>query len=186
MAKLHFKYGTMGSGKTLQLLITASNYERQGKKVIVIKPEIDTRHGYGVIKTRLGIERNADVLVQEEPHVLNVPNNTACILVDEAQFLSVKWVDFLRQICKQYDVPVICFGLKTDFKTELFPASKRLFEIADKLEEMKTVCNRCVRKATQNMKVIDGQAIIAGPSVDLGAEEKYISVCWECYSDEIG
>jgi thymidine kinase len=181
MAKLHFKYGTMGSGKTLQLLVTAHNYERQGKKVLIIKPEIDTRFGYGIIKTRIGMERKADVLLQEDPHVFNIPDNTSCILVDEAQFLSVAWIDFLRGISIGYDVPIICYGLKADFKSNLFEASQRLLEVADKIEEIKTVCGNCTRKATQNMKLVDGIPTTDGPSIELGAEEKYIPVCWECY-----
>jgi len=185
MAKLHFKYGTMGSGKTLQLLVIAHNYEHQNKKVLIIKPEVDTRFGYGVIKTRIGMERDADVLLQEDPHIFNIPDNTSCILVDEAQFLSTEWVNYLRTISTEYDIPVICFGLKTDFKSELFEASKRLFEVADKIEEIKTVCSNCTRKATQNLKFVDGKPTIVGPSIELGAEEKYLPVCWECYFNSI-
>lgn len=181
MAKLHFKYGTMGSGKTLQLLVTAHNYEMQHKHVLILKPEMDTRFGYGIIKTRIGIERSADVLLQNDPHVFNIPDNTSCILVDEAQFLSIEWVNYLRSVSTEYDIPVICFGLKADFKSELFPGSKRLFEVADKIEEIKTVCSVCTRKATQNLKMIDGKPVAKGPSIELGAEEKYLPVCWECY-----
>lgn len=185
MAKLHFKYGTMGSGKTLQLLIIAHNYERQNKKVLIIKPEVDTRFGYGVIKTRVGMERDADVLLQEDPHVFNIPDNTSCILVDESQFLSMEWINYLRGISTEYDIPVICFGLRADFKSNLFPASKRLFEIADSLEEIKTICSNCTRKATQNLKLISGQPTTDGPSIELGAEEKYLPVCWECYFNSV-
>lgn len=181
MAKLHFKYGTMGSGKTLQLLVIAHNYELQHKKVLILKPEMDTRFGYGVIKTRIGIERNADILMQDDPHIFDIPDNTACILVDEAQFLSIKWVNYLRSVSTEYDIPIICFGLKADFKSELFPAAKRLFEVADKIEEIKTVCLSCTRKATQNLKIINGKPTTQGPSIELGAEEKYMPVCWECY-----
>jgi thymidine kinase len=181
MAKLHFKYGTMNSGKTLQLVVTAHNYEAQRKKVLILKPEIDTRFGYGIIKTRIGIERDADVLLQDAPHIFDIPDNTACILVDEAQFLSVEWVNYLRSVSTEYDIPVICFGLKANFKSELFPATKRLFEVADKIEEIKTVCSFCTRKATQNLKFIDGRPATKGPSIELGAEEKYQPVCWECY-----
>ena len=181
MAKLHFKYGTMSSGKTLQLLVTAHNYERQRKKVLIIKPEVDTRFGYGMVKTRIGMERKADVLLQEDPHIFNIPDNTSCILVDEAQFLSIEWVNHLRAISTEYDIPVICFGLKADFKSNLFPSSKRLLEIADSIEELKTVCSYCTRKATQNMKFVNGKPTTEGPSIELGAEEKYQPVCWECY-----
>ncbi len=185
MAKLHFKYGTMGSGKTLNLLVTVHNYERQNKKVLILKPEADTRFGYGVIKTRVGLERKADVLLQDDPHIFSIPDNTSCILVDEAQFLSVEWVNYLRTISTEYDIPVICFGLKANFKSELFPPSKRLLEVADKIEEIKTVCSNCTRKATQNLKFVDGKPTTKGPSIELGADEKYLPVCWECYFSSV-
>jgi len=185
MAKLHFKYGTVGSGKTLQLLVTAHNYERQDKKVIIIKPEIDTRFGYGIIKTRVGLERKADILIQEAPHMFNIPDNTSCILVDEVQFLSTEWINHLRAVSTEYDVPVICFGLKADFKSNLFEGSKRLFEVADSIEEIKTVCLNCTRKATQNLKFVDGKPVVDGPSIELGADEMYLPACWECYFSSI-
>lgn len=181
MAKLYFKYGTVGSGKSLQLLVTAHNYERQQKKVLVLKPEMDTRFGYGIIKTRVGLERPADVLMQDEPHLFNIPENTVCILIDEAQFLSANWIDYLREISISYNIPIICFGLKADFKSNLFAGSKRLLEIADKTEEIKTVCSYCTNKATQNLKILDGRPVTKGQSIELGDEKKYLPLCWECY-----
>ena len=181
MAKLHFKYGTVSSGKTLQLLVIANNYESQRRNVLILKPEMDTRFGYGTIKTRVGLERQADVLLDANPHAFQIPHNTACILVDEAQFLSKEWIDNLRSISTEYDIPVICFGLKADFKGQLFEGSQRLFEIADSVEEIKTICRWCTKKATMNLKFVDGKPTTEGPSVELGAEEKYLPACWNCY-----
>lgn len=185
MAKLHFKYGTVSSGKTLQLLVTANNYERQGKNVLVLKPEMDTRFGYGTIKTRVGIERQADVLLGEDPHMIHIPDFTTCILVDEAQFLSAEWIDNLRAISTEYDVPVICFGLKANFKGQLFEGSKRLMEVADSIEEIKTICHWCTKKATMNLKFVDGKPTAEGPEVELGAEEMYLPACWRCYFEAV-
>ena len=181
MAKLHYMYGTVSSGKTLQLLMIAHSYERQKKKVIIVKPEMDTRFGYGIIKTRVGLDRKADVLIDDDPHIFDIPDYTSCILVDEAQFLSKEWIDTFRNISLLYDIPVICFGLKTDFKSNLFSGSKRLLEIADKIEEIKTICNCCTRKATMNIKMVNGNPTTEGPSIELGADEMYLPVCWDCY-----
>jgi len=181
MAKLHFKYGTMRSGKTLHLLVTANNYESQNKNVLILKPEMDTRFGYGVIKTRVGLDRQADILIGDDPHIFDIPDFTACILVDEAQFLSSGWIDQLRAISTEYDIPVICFGLKADFRSQLFEGSKRLLEIADSIEEIKTICNWCTKKATMNLKFVDGKPTTEGPSIELGAEEMYLPACWNCY-----
>jgi len=181
MAKLHFKYGTVSSGKTLQLLVTANNYERQNKKVLILKPEIDTRFGYGIVKTRIGLEREADILLADDPHLFDIPDFTSCILVDEAQFLSTEWVTQLRAISSEYDIPVICFGLKTNFKGFLFEGAKRLLELSDSIEEIKTICHWCTKKATMNLKFVDKKPTTDGPDIELGAEEMYLPACWNCY-----
>jgi len=181
MAKLHFKYGTVSSGKTLQLLVAANNYEVYGRRVMVLKPEIDTRFGYGTIKTRIGLDRTADLLLGDDPHMFDVPDNISAILVDEAQFLSAAWIDQLRAVSTAFDIPVLCFGLKADFKGHLFPGSKRLLEIADSIEEIKTVCRWCTKKATMNLKFVNGKPTVEGPSIELGAEEMYLPACWDCY-----
>ena len=183
MPKLYFRYGTVGSAKTLNLLAVAHNYRQQGKQVLLVKPEIDTRFGKDVIKTRAGLEMPADCLV---PRVgpFTPPDLTGfvCVLVDEVQFLTTHDIDVLyRCVHETPQIPVICYGLRTDFRRQLFPASQRLMELADSIEEVKTTCNFCLRKAVFNLKLLDGKATLAGPSVELGCEEKYLPVCAACY-----
>ena len=185
MAKLYFKYGTVSSGKTLQLLVTANNYERQNKEVLILKPKIDTRFGQNIIKTRVGITRKVDVLLNDILHTIPIPESIACILVDEVQFLSTEWINYFKTIVAEYNIPVICFGLKTNFKNQLFEGSKRLFEIADSIEEIKTICYRCTKKATVNLKFVNGKPVTYGPAIELGAEEMYLPVCWDCYFSAI-
>jgi thymidine kinase len=194
MAKLYFRYGTMNSGKTLNLLAVAHNYENRQtelpikKKVVIAKPAVDTRFGRELVHSRAGIDRDADILLRDETSIytmVNEPQQYACILVDEAQFLTAAMVDSLRKISINFDIPVICYGLRADFKSQLFEGSKRLLEVADTIEEIKTVCTFCDQKATMNMKYQDGRAVDTGPSVELGAEEKYMPACWNCYSTAI-
>ena len=186
MAKLYFRYGTVGSAKTMNLLAVAHNYRHQNKNVLLLKPKLDTRFGMDVIKSRSGLIMEADVLV--EPDTI-IPDETLdevnCILVDEAQFLSEAFIDQLREISRAWDIPVICYGLRTDFKTQLFPGSKRLLELADSIEEVKTTCAFCNRKAIFNVKFVNGQATQKGPQVELGAEEKYLPSCSSCYYDQV-
>lgn len=192
MAKLYFRYGTVGSAKTLNLLAVAHNYRQQGKEILLIKPELDTRFAPEIIKTRAGLEMPADILAPKTGKITNMPalDNVACILVDEAQFLSVEAIDQLHGIAHshvapdaQYGVPVICYGLRADFRLQAFPAAARLFELADTIEEIKTTCVDCNRKAVFNLKLCDGVPVLDGPSVELGFEEKYLPVCAYCYND---
>jgi thymidine kinase len=193
MAKLYFRYGTVGSAKTLNLLAVAHNYRQQGKAVLLVKPEIDTRFGLGVIRTRAGLEMSADVLAPAAGQMtLPALDDIACILVDEAQFLHTAAVDQLHHIAHSAvsptaprGIPVICYGLRADFRAELFPAARRLFELADTLEEIKTVCTFCNKKAVFNLKFSDGQPTLSGPSVELGCEEKYLPACADCYADKL-
>lgn len=195
MAKLYFRYGTVGSAKTLNLLAVAHNYRQQNKKVLLLKPELDTRFGKDIIKTRAGLEAPVDVLVPTDgPCALPDLNGVVCVLVDEAQFLSVAAVDQLHNLAHactyppyhRAGVPVICYGLRTDFRRQLFPASQRLLELADSIEEIKTICTFCLRKAIFNLKLCDGEPTLAGPSVELGCEEKYLPVCAACYAVKHG
>lgn len=190
MAKLYFRYGTVGSAKTLNLLAVAHNYRQQNKKVLLVKPEIDTRFGKDIIKTRAGLQEQADILVP--PHAAIADLNLAdvvCVLVDEAQFLSIPAIEQLHGVAhactyppyNRRGVPVICYGLRTDFRRNLFPAAQRLLELADTIEEIKTVCTFCEKKAVFNLKLRDGQATLDGPAIELGCEEKYIAVCAACY-----
>ena len=183
MAKLYFRYGTVGSAKTLNLLAVAHNYRQQGKNVLLVKPEIDTRFGTGVIASRAGVSMPADVVVPPSPGFMILPvlHDCACVLVDEVQFLSPGDINIFSDICRKEDVPVICYGLRTDFRRHAFPASTRLFELADSLEEVKTTCHYCLRKAVFNLKLVDGVPSKDGPAIELGCEEKYLPVCAKCY-----
>lgn len=193
MAKLYFRYGTVSSAKTLNLLAVAHNYRQQGKEILLVKPALDTRFGLNVIKTRAGLEMPADVLAPAEGK-LTLPSldDIDCILVDEVQFLHPAAIDQLRFITHaavdprpQPGIPVICYGLRTDFRRKLFPAAARLMELADSVEEIKTICHYCLRKAVFNLKLLNGKATLDGPSVELGCEEKYLPVCAVCYDAQL-
>ncbi len=186
MAKLYFRYGTVGSAKTLNLLAVAHNYRQQDKKILLMKPSMDTRFGQGWIKSRAGLEQEADLLIHPELSLLEMDyKDVSCILVDEAQFLSEKTIDELRKITLDWGIPIICYGLRTDFKSRLFEGSRRLMELADSIEEVKATCHYCNRKSIMNLKYVDGHAVDAGPSVELGAEEKYLPACFKCYQLEL-
>jgi len=186
VAKLYFRYGTVGSAKTLNLLAVAHNYERQGKRVLVLKPALDTRFGPGEVVSRAGLRRRADrVLAAGELPLAHEAAEVDCVLVDEAQFLEVQQVDALREWTRLIEVPVICYGLRSDFRTRLFEGARRLLEVADSIEEIKTTCTYCNRKATQNLKFVDGVARLDGPAVELGAEERYQAVCYRHYREQL-
>lgn len=186
MAKLYFRYGAMSSAKTLNLLAVAHSYEMQAKKVKVMKPQLDTRFGEGVVQSRAGLDRHADDLLTVNstfpPETLE---GVSCILVDEAQFLAPCIIERLRDVATNENIPVICYGLRTDFRSRLFPGSQRLMELADAIEEVKTTCAFCNRKATMNMKTVDGAATMAGPTVCLGADEMYSPACYQHFSERI-
>lgn len=193
MAKLYFRYGTVNSAKTLNLLAVAHNYRQQGKRVTLVKPAIDTRFGAEWIATRAGLREPADLVIPDGSKIsFEFPEDTACVLVDEAQFLHPDCIDQcsdLAHACtyRPYNrrgIPVICYGLRTDFRRQTFPASQRLLELADSLEEIKTICHYCESKAIFNLKLVNGIASLDGPAVELGAEEKYASVCASCYSEQ--
>ena len=182
MAKLYFRYGTMDSAKSMNLLAVAHNYRKQGKRVLLLKPRLDTRFGSTTIASRVGISAEADLLV-DATTVLDPADfaGVDCILVDEAQFLSPEVVVDLRRITVDPGVPVICYGLRTDFRTRLFPGAQRLMELADRIEEVKVTCQYCERKATCNMRIVGGVPVVEGPQVMLGAEEQYVAVCFAHY-----
>jgi thymidine kinase len=186
MAKLYFRYGAMGSSKTLNLLAVAHNYRQQGKKVLLMKPDFDVRFGKERIKSRAGLEMQADLLIASEESLRGIDySGISCILIDEAQFLTAKVIEELRTITLKWEIPVICYGLRTDFKSHLFEGSARLLELSDSIEEVKSTCYYCNRKSTMNLKLIDGIAVNMGASIELGAEEKYLPTCYKCYAREI-
>ncbi len=185
MAKLYFRYGTVGSAKTLNLLAVAHNYEQQGKRALLMKPALDNRFGRQTVVSRAGLERTADLLL--EPDTVLEPglfDGVDCVLVDEAQFLSVPVIEQLREVTTNLNLPVICYGLRGDFRTKLFDGSRRLMELADRIEEIKTTCAFCNRKGIINLKLLDGEPTLDGPSIELGAEEKYLPCCYNCYSEK--
>lgn len=188
MAKFHFRYGAMNAGKSTILLQTAYNYEEKGKKIVLLKSSIDTK-GDEKIVSRIGLERKVDYLIYNDDSILSKLGNSIynidCILVDEAQFLKRKQVDELFYITKKYDVPVIAFGLRTDFKTNGFEGSIRLLELADELLEMPTIC-KCGKKARFNARKINNKFTFEGDSIviDNKTEIKYESLCGSCYINE--
>jgi thymidine kinase len=186
MAKLYFRYGTMDSAKTMNLLAVAHNYRQQGKQVVLLKPRIDDRFGSDVIASRSGLRKQVDRLL--EPDALLAPSDFEgldCVLVDEAQFLSPHVIDQLRALTRVPNVPVICYGLRTDFRTRLFPGAQRLLELADSIEEVKVTCQFCNRKATFNMRLLDGQATFEGEQVQLGGNESYAPCCYGCFETRL-
>ena len=184
MAKLYFRYGTMDSAKSMNLLAVAHNYRKQGKQVLLVKPRLDVRFGSDKISSRSGLEATADLLVDEET-VLE-PQDFArldCVLVDEAQFLPPQVIEDLRRITVDPGVPVICYGLRTDFRTKLFPGAQRLMELADRIEEVKVTCQYCAKKAICNLRFVNGTPTVRGPQIHLGADETYAPVCWNHYDE---
>jgi len=186
MAKLYFRYGTMGSAKTLNLLAVAHNYRQQGKDVLLVKPKLDDRFGKEEIKSRAGLYMPADVLLDKDTFMdEEALENISCVLVDEVQFLTAQHIEQFRNIALHHKIPVICYGLRTDFKSKLFEGAKRLMELADSIEEVKTTCHYCNKKATMNLKHVDGRATNEGPSIQLGAEELYFPTCYACYEEAL-
>lgn len=184
MAKLYFKYGAMGCSKTAQALITKFNYEERGMKVLLIKPAIDTRDGVDFVKSRIGLQSEAYAVdSQENLYDFYTKKHSDCnvVIVDECQFLTPEQVDQLGDIVIKLSVPVLCFGLATDFTTHLFPGSRRLFEIAESISEIKSVC-KCGAKATVNARFDDnGHVVYKGEQVVLGGNGRYTAMCRKCW-----
>ena len=184
MAKLYFKYGAMGSSKTAQALITKYNYEENDMKVWLIKPSADTRDGAATLRSRIGLEAQVEVIPPEVDIYARFLGGKArrsdVIIVDECQFLTERQIDQLRTIVDEHNIPVMCFGLRTDFQTHLFPGSRRLMEVADTIQEIKTICD-CGAKATVNARINDGYIVTEGAQVVLGGNDSYIAMCHKCY-----
>ena len=184
MAKLYFKFGAMGCSKTAQALITKFNYEERGMKVLLVKPSTDNRDGATTVRSRIGLQAEA-IAVPEDQDIYDLykDENSDCnvIIVDECQFLHPDQVDQLSRVVMDFDVPVLCFGLSTDFLTHLFPGSRRLFEIADSIQEIKSVC-KCGDKATVNARLDDdGNVVFSGDQLCLGGNERYVAMCKKCW-----
>ncbi len=184
MAKLYFKYGAMGSSKTANALITRFNYQERNMKVWLIKPSIDDRDGANIIRSRIGLEATADIMTPDaDIFSLFEKDHKDCnvIITDECQFFTPEQIDQLRKIVDVYDIPVMCFGLRTDFLTHLFPGSRRLFEVADSITEIKTICS-CGNKATVNARIDEnGNVVTTGSQILLGGNDSYIAMCHKCW-----
>ena len=188
MAKLYFKYGAMGSSKTAQALTTKFNYEERGMKVWLIKPSTDDRDGQAIVKSRIGlfapcesIQPNVDLFAAFR----NAHKDADVIIADECQFFTEEQINQLRQIVDQCDRPVLCFGLRTDFLCHLFSGSKRLFEIADSISEIKTICT-CGSKATVNARLDANMNVVTeGAQVMIGGNETYVAMCHRCWRKKI-
>ena len=187
MAKLYFKYGAMGSSKSAQALITQFNYEELGMSVWLIKPSTDTRDGADIIRSRIGLERRARVITPEQDicEEYRREGKHDVIIADEAQFFTPEQIDQLRYLVDTEDLPVLCFGLRTDFLTHFFPGARRLMELADSITEVKTVC-ACGRKATVNARIDQqGRIITQGDQVLLGGNDSYVAMCHKCWKQKI-
>ncbi|MBR3146293.1 MAG: thymidine kinase [Bacilli bacterium] len=189
MSKLYFRYGAMNCGKSTLLMQVAHNYEENNKKVIVIKSSIDTK-GEDHLESRIGIKRKVDILINKKESFKKYLNDfklAACILVDEAQFLTAKQVEELWKVTKQLNIPVICYGLKTDFQSHLFEGSKRLLELADEIEELITICS-CGKRAKFNARYVNGKFTLEGKEVVIDGScdnVVYHPMCGKCYLNEL-
>ena len=187
MAKLYFKYGAMGSSKTAQALITKFNYEELNMSVWLIKPATDTRDGVTTIRSRIGLQEQAQVIGPEDRllELYRAAGTHDVIIADECQFLTPEQIDDLRYLVDEEHIPVLCFGLRTDFLTHLFPGSKRLLEVADSITEIKTVC-ACGSKATVNARLDEaGRVVTEGAQVLLGGNDRYVAMCHRCWKKRI-
>lgn len=187
MAKLYFKYGAMGSSKSAQALITKFNYEERGMSVWLIKPSIDDRDGADILRSRIGLEAKAQIITPEENIVeaYKAAGAHHVIISDESQFFTPEQINQLRFLVDNEDIPVLCFGLRTDFLTHFFPGAQRLMELADSITEIKTVCS-CGKKAIVNARIDEnGRIVTEGSQVMLGGNDSYIAMCHKCYKDKI-
>ena len=191
MAKLSFKYGSMGSGKSIDLMRTAYNYEEKGFKVIVLKPKCDTK-GNDKLDSRIGMKRKVDILIDNNTNIVKevkkmLTGNLKCIFVDEAQLLSSDKIDELYLVSKIFDIPVICYGLRTNFKMKGFSGSTRLLEIADSLEEIKSIC-KCGNIARFNARKVNGKYMLDGDDIlidGIDSKVEYIPICGDCYLKKV-
>ena len=184
MAQLYYKYGTMNSGKTIEILKVAHNYEEQGKPVVIMTSALDTRDGYGIVSSRIGMRREAVAITDNMDifnFIKNLPEKPYCVLIDESQFLSKENVYDLARVVDDLDIPVMAFGLKNDFQNHLFEGSRELLLLADKIEEIKTICQFCSKKATMVLRTENGKPVYEGKQIQIGGNETYIPVCRKHY-----
>lgn len=181
MAKLYFRYSAMNAGKSLHLISTAYNYEERGQNVLILTSSLDNRDGTNIVKSRVGIERKA-ISINNDSNIINIfekqnnIKNINCVLIDESQFLNEKHILQLTDIVDEYKTPVICYGLRSDFKLKPFEGSIYLMALADSIEELKTIC-WCGKKATINARIVNGKITTSGNQIQIGGNESYISLC---------
>ena len=188
MAQLFFRYGAMSSGKTIEILKVAHNYEAQGRQIVLLTSELDNRKGVGIVASRIGLHRQA-LPIKEEMNLFDYVNDLnkkdiangdgkiACVLIDEAQFMKKHHVLECTRIVDKLKIPVMAFGLKNDFQNHLFEGSENLLTFADKIEEMKTICHYCGHKAIMNLRINNGKPVYEGDQVQIGGDESYYPVC---------
>jgi len=187
MAQLYYRYSTMNAGKTIELIKVAYNYEERGKKVLVLTPAIDDRYGVGKIASRIGVTRDA-TMIRDNTNILELfldegkKGKIDCVLVDECQFLKKHHIEELAEIVDSFDTPVLAYGLKNDFKNDLFEGSYYMLVYADKIEEIKTIC-WCGRKATMVARIVDGKFVKTGEQIQIGGNDMYVSLCRKHYND---
>ena len=187
MAQLYYRYSTMNAGKSIELIKVAYNYEERGKRVLVFVPSVDDRYGKGVVKSRIGVSREA-ISIGDDTNILKIfmdeitKSPVDCVLIDECQFLKKHHVQELVEIVDSYDTPVLAYGLKNDFKNELFEGSYFMLVYADKIEEIKTIC-WCGRKATMVARILDGKFVKTGEQIVIGGNDMYVSLCRKHYND---
>lgn len=186
MAKLYFRYGAMGSSKTANALMVRYNYIEKGQKVILLKPKVENRDGYNIIKSRIGLSAECELVEELLEKIKQMEksggkwNEADVIIIDEAQFLNTEQINELARIVDEYHISVICYGLRTDFTSHLFEGAKRLMELADVIEEIPTIC-WCGKKAQFNARVKDGQIARNGEQIEMGGNESYVSLCRKHY-----
>ncbi len=187
MAQLYYRYSTMNAGKSIELIKVAYNYEERGKRVLVLVPSVDDRHGKGIVSSRIGVSREA-IVTNDDTNILklfmeeNEKKKIDCVLVDECQFLKKHHVQELVEVVDSYETPVLAYGLKNDFKNELFEGSYYMLVYADKIEEIKTIC-WCGRKATMVARIVDGKFVKSGEQIVIGGNDMYVSLCRKHYND---
>ncbi|MBG9979623.1 thymidine kinase [Facklamia lactis] len=186
MAQFYFKYGAMNSGKSIEIIKVAHNYEEQNKAVKIYTSALDNREGIGTVSSRTGFNRSA-IPVEDRDNLFEMIAASAqeeklfCILIDEAQFLKKHHIIELARVVDELNIPVMAFGLKNDFTNELFEGSKYLLLYADKIEEIKTICWFCHKKATMNLRFSNGKPVYEGEQIQIGGNEAYLPVCRRCY-----
>ena len=189
MAQLYYRYSTMNAGKSIEVIKVAYNYEERGQNVLIFTSSLDDRYGKNIVKSRVGIEREA-ISVKNDTDIASIfineqiTKNISCVLVDEVQFFTKKQIYQLTEIVDKYETPVICYGLRSDASQNPFEGSTYLMAIADSIEELKTICD-CGKKATVNARVIDGKVVIPKNQVEIGGNDMYKSMCRKCYKKQL-